>query len=97
MNRKALCLFVAAALALSGCKADHPATSVDTGGSKKGDFGPPQGAPVKAVLTSPPLVPPATGRTAPAKVIVELDVIEKEMEISEAMRYARCVMKQILL
>jgi len=58
-----------------------------TGGSKQGDFGPPQGEPVKAVLTSPPLVPPATGRTTPAKVIVELAVIEKEMAISEGVRY----------
>ena len=39
------------------------------------------------MLTSPPLVPPATGRTAPAKVIVELEVIEKEMAISEGVRY----------
>ncbi|MBS0225670.1 MAG: nitrite reductase, copper-containing [Proteobacteria bacterium] len=52
-----------------------------------GDFGPPQGAPVKAVLTSPPFVPPATNRKAPAKVIVELDVVEKEMEISEGVTY----------
>ena len=87
MNRKALCLFVAAALALSGCKADHPATSVDTGGSKKGDFGPPVGEPIQAVLTSPPLVPPATGRSQPAKVIVSLDVVEKDMEISEGVTY----------
>ncbi|MEO7319317.1 MAG: copper-containing nitrite reductase [Chthoniobacteraceae bacterium] len=59
----------------------------DTGGSAKGDFGPPQGEPVKALLTLPPLVPPATGRTAPARVIVELDVIEKEMPISEGVTY----------
>ena len=64
-----------------------PATTGTTGGSKSGDFGPPQGAPVKAVLTSPPHVPPATGRTAPAKVIVELEVIEKEMPISEGVTY----------
>ena len=42
---------------------------------------------IKAVLTSPPMVPPATGRTAPAKVIVELDVVEKDMEISEGVTY----------
>ncbi|WP_223877920.1 copper-containing nitrite reductase [Luteimonas sp. MC1825] len=59
----------------------------DTGGSRKGDFGPPQGEPIKAVLTSPPLVPPATGRNHPAKVIVELDVIEKVMPISEGVDY----------
>ena len=63
------------------------AAASDTGGSRKGDFGPPQGEPVKAVLTSPPHVPPATNRSAPAKVIVELEVIEKEMPISEGVSY----------
>ena len=85
----------AMALLLSACNADKtPATTetttaspTDTGGSAKGDFGPPQGEPVKAVLTSPPLVPPATGRDHPAKVIVELDVIEKELPISEGVTY----------
>ena len=38
-----------------------------------GDFGPPQGAPIKAVLTSPPNVPPPITRKYPAKVIVEED------------------------
>jgi nitrite reductase (NO-forming) len=61
--------------------------SSDTGGSASGDFGPPQGEPVKATLTAPPMVPPATGRTAPAKVIVELEVVEKEMPISEGVTY----------
>lgn len=59
----------------------------DTGGSRKGDFGPPQGEPVHAILTSPPNVPPATGRKAPAKVIVELEVIEKELPIAEGTTY----------
>ena len=58
-----------------------------TGGSKGGDLGPPQGEPIKAVLTSPPMVPPPTGRKAPARVVVELEVIEKEMQISEGVRY----------
>ena len=71
----------------SGVIAGQPATPADTGGSLKGDFGPPQGPEIKAVLTSPPLVPPATGRHAPAKVIVELTVMEKEMEISEGVTY----------
>ena len=55
--------------------------------SKGGDFGPPQGAPIKAVLTSPPYVPPALNRNHPAKVIVELEVVEKEMPISEGVNY----------
>jgi nitrite reductase (NO-forming) len=52
-----------------------------------GDFGPPQGAPIQAVLTSPPKVPPPTGRRAPAKVIVSLEVVEQEMAISEGVSY----------
>lgn len=97
MKRMHLCWAIAAAtgLLLSACSADKPpattetttASATDTGGSAKGDFGPPQGEPVKAVLTSPPLVPPATGRNHPAKVIVELDVIEKELPISEGVTY----------
>ncbi|MEO8103844.1 MAG: copper-containing nitrite reductase [Betaproteobacteria bacterium] len=52
-----------------------------------GDLGPPRGKPIKAVLTSPPHVPPATGRNYPAKVIVELEVVEKDMAISEGVSY----------
>jgi nitrite reductase (NO-forming) len=59
----------------------------DTGGSAAGDLGPPQGEPIKAILTSPPNVPPPTHRTAPAKVIVELEVREIEKEISEGVKY----------
>ncbi|HSR64601.1 MAG TPA: copper-containing nitrite reductase [Xanthomonadaceae bacterium] len=59
----------------------------DTGGSLKGDFGPPQGQPIEAVLTDPPFVPPPVNRDYPAKVNVELDVVEKEMPISEGVTY----------
>jgi len=52
-----------------------------------GDFGPPRGKPIQAILTSPPNVPPPTNRNYPAKVIVELEVIEKEMPISEGVSY----------
>ena len=52
-----------------------------------GDFGPPRGAPIKAVLTSPPHVPPPTNRNYPAKVIVDLEVVEKTMQISEGVNY----------
>ena len=45
------------------------------------------GAPIHAILTSPPNVPPPTHRTRPAKVIVELEVREIEKEISEGVRY----------
>ncbi|MDR2012254.1 MAG: copper-containing nitrite reductase [Rhodanobacter sp.] len=56
-------------------------------GSQYGDFGPPQGDPIHAVLTSPPQVPPPIHRDKPAKVIVELEVIEKDMPISEGVSY----------
>jgi len=72
--------------------ASGPSTAADlvaaeTGGSAKGDFGPPQGEPVRAVLTSPPQVPPPTGRKYPAKVIVELEVREVEKPIAEGVTY----------
>ena len=80
-----------ALLALAGCRkdADAPAKAqvVETGGSIKGDFGPPQGEPIDAVLTSPPHVPPPVNRDYPAKVVVTLDVVEKEMPISEGVTY----------
>ena len=69
-------------------KADAPiAAPADSGGSAKGDFGPPQGEPIKAELTSPPNVPPPTNRKTPAKVIVDLVVKELEMPISEGVNY----------
>ncbi|MFM9887456.1 MAG: copper-containing nitrite reductase [Burkholderiales bacterium] len=95
MNRLSHYVLVAlAAIALGGCSrsdqtptATLATTTPDTGGSARGDFGPPQGEPIKAVLTSPPEVPPATNRKTPAKVIVELEVRELELEISEGTRY----------
>jgi nitrite reductase (NO-forming) len=63
------------------------AVATDTGGSAKGDFGPAQGAPIKAVLTNPPNVPPPTNRSVPAKVIVDLVVKELQMPISEGVNY----------
>ncbi len=95
MKRLIACIAIATLLAAAGCKkeaassapAAKPAAALDSGGSLKGDFGPPQGKPIDAVLTSPPHVPPPTRRDYPAKVVVELDVIEKEMEISEGVTY----------
>ncbi|WP_243039047.1 copper-containing nitrite reductase [Dyella sedimenti] len=51
------------------------------------DFGPPQGDPIHAVLGVPPNVPPPIHRNYPAKVIVDLEVIEKEMPIAEGVTY----------
>jgi nitrite reductase (NO-forming) len=93
VNRHRLVLLLAsvAALALAGCSRESapkaPAAAADTGGSRQGDFGPPQGEPIHAVLTSPPNVPPPTKRNYPAKVIVELEVKEVDMEIAEGSTY----------
>ena len=67
----------AAALTSSAATAQRPAA----------DRAEPAGAPIHAVLTSPPQVPPPTGRSRPAKVIVELEIREVEKEISEGVRY----------
>jgi nitrite reductase (NO-forming) len=84
-------LACAAALALSGCTREPPTpvpvAAADTGGSRKGDFGPPQGEPIHAVLTSPPHVPPPVKRNYPAKVIIDLEVTEVDMEIAEGVTY----------
>nr|WP_317205240.1 copper-containing nitrite reductase [Janthinobacterium sp.] len=69
-------------LSLSAAAATIPANAKATG-----DFGPPQGMPINAVLTSPPMVPPPVNRKYPAKVIVNLEVQEKEMQISEGVAY----------
>jgi len=90
MMKKTIAILATAVL-LAGCGATDKTppsnAAADTGGSRKGDFGPPQGEPVHAVLTSPPLVPPATNRKAPAKVIVELEVIEVDKQIAEGVTY----------
>jgi len=77
------------AFTLAGCGGGISGAQAMTSaeGSQHGDFGPPQGEPIHAVLTSPPHVPPPTHRKAPAKVIVDLEVIEKEMPISEGVTY----------
>ena len=80
---------VAAVVGLSLLATATPGFAATASAVKKasGDFGPPQGAPIHAVLTSPPNVPPPTNRKYPAKVIVELEVIEKDMPISEGVSY----------
>ena len=96
MSRTPLLVVAAAALlTLAACsgkpqaaaKTDATATGSASAALVRGDFGPPQGEPIHAVLTSPPHVPPPVNRNYPAKVIVELEVIEKEMPISEGVSY----------
>ena len=93
-RRSWLVLATLATLAIGGCSrgertevAEAPAAANDSGGSLKGDFGPPQGKEIEAVLATPPNVPPAVNRDYPAKVVVTLDVVEKEMPISEGVTY----------
>ncbi|HZX26123.1 MAG TPA: copper-containing nitrite reductase [Telluria sp.] len=80
----ALIGLIAASLEAPALAADAPTNPVKR---YPGDFGPPQGMPIKAQLTSPPFVPPPLTRKYPAKVIVELEVVEKEMQISEGVKY----------
>jgi nitrite reductase (NO-forming) len=80
MKRFLLPLSIAALLASGGAWSNQ--ASVGTP-----DLGPPQGPPINAVLTSPPNVPPPTNRHKPAKVIVRLEVIEKEMPIADGTTY----------
>src|SRR5450755_1088843 len=75
------CSLVAAGAAFAAA-ARSPTPAKDAG-----DFGPPQGAPIHAVLTSPPNVPPPTNRKVPAKVIVEVGVVGKDMANSEGVSY----------
>ena len=74
-------LACAAAAAPAALAAGRPA------GATPGDFGPPRGEVIHAILTSPPAVPPPIHRSHPARVIVELEVREVEKEISEGVTY----------
>jgi nitrite reductase (NO-forming) len=92
MARTMVTMLLAVSLLLAACGAPDPpaaasTAAADTGGSRQGDFGPPQGEPIHAVLTSPPQVPPATHRRVPAKVIVELEVVEVDKQIAEGVTY----------
>jgi nitrite reductase (NO-forming) len=52
------------------------------------DLGPPAGPPIEAVLTDAPEVPPPTHRTAPARVVVHLEVKEVVLPIADGSTYA---------
>lgn len=41
----------------------------------------------KAILTEPPNVPPPITRTTPAKVLIELEVVEKVMQLADGVDY----------
>lgn len=42
---------------------------------------------LQAVLTAPPMVPPPITRRTPAKMVVELEMIEKDMQLSDGVTY----------
>jgi len=79
--------FSVAALMVVAAAAGSVAGAAAKPAAYPGDFGPPQGEPIHATLTSPPNVPPPIHRNHPAKVIVELEVREVEKEISEGVTY----------
>jgi nitrite reductase (NO-forming) len=79
-------IYIACALGLLALAACTP-RGQDTGGSLAGDFGPPRGEPIVAELTPPPRVPAPIRRDHPAKVIVNLEVRELEMPISDGVTY----------
>ena len=88
-------LSIAAVTALTACPAPPPAAPAgpivaarlaETGGSAKGDFGAPQLEEV-AVLTPPPSVPPPITRRQPAKVRVDLEVVEVTRPIADGVDY----------
>ncbi len=81
MKHPLLSVAATVAMALGGAFSTTPATGSTAAGQTA------QGEPVHAVLTSPPQVPAPTNRKHPAKVIVELEVVEKEMPISEGVTY----------
>jgi len=77
---------------VTGCsgapgKSEIPAAAADTGGSARGDLGPPQGEPIVHPVVDPPFVPPPTNRTAPAKVVIEIEVREETKEIADGVEY----------
>lgn len=82
-------------LSIAGCNSDGSGASTTQStpeaerpqGSAGGDFGPPQGEPISAITTRPPQVPPPVDRDYPAKVVVDMEVRELEMEISEGVSY----------
>jgi nitrite reductase (NO-forming) len=95
---RSLCLLAlssASHLLLAACDSDGSAGQTPSAsaqheraqGSAGGDFGPAQGEPIAAITTSPPQVPPPIARDYPARIVVDMEVRELEMEISEGVTY----------
>lgn len=89
MSRSALGgLLIALALSCSqqGSPTGAGPTAKPDGSTKEPET--PQGEAIKAELSHAPNVPKATGRTAPAKVVVELEVREVTLPIADGVQYA---------
>ncbi|PIR23131.1 MAG: nitrite reductase, copper-containing [Deltaproteobacteria bacterium CG11_big_fil_rev_8_21_14_0_20_45_16] len=85
INRYSVSMALCASLV--GCNS-HPNELRSTGGSELGaKMAAPVGEPIQAVLTQAPDVPPAITRKSPAKVVVEIEVKEVTMPISEGVNY----------
>ena len=87
-----LLLFLTVAACVTGTMGPVPSTSQAK--SEKGKSSSPQkrssgqsGAPINAILTNAPMVPPRITRSQPSRVIVELEVSEVNLPISEGVEY----------
>lgn len=102
MNHKRAIALTTAAFALlasTGCEkkdapvADRtaavtvPAPAADGPRHPPRDFGPPQGEPIQHPMLAPPQVPPPIKRDHPAKVVIEMEVRELTMPISDGVDY----------
>jgi nitrite reductase (NO-forming) len=83
----AVLALVSAVCISCNCPTPKATGAQDTGGSAKGDFGPPKGSPITAELTHAPFVPKPIKRDYPAKVVVHLEVQEVTMPISDGVDY----------
>lgn len=73
-------------IGLSSCRQDGDHDKSDQAIGRDYNVGEIRGE-EKAVLTSPPQVPPQISRDYATKVIVDLEVIEQEMEIADGVNY----------
>ena len=83
-------LLLALAMSLTTVATTHAAQAnspKSKSSSSQGKPTVPVGAPIPAVLTDAPLVPPPITRPSPAKVVVELEVSEVNLPIADGVEY----------
>lgn len=78
-------IFMVVSTAGVACSAQQPEGAA--AGSRPAVARPPEGAPIQAELTQAPLVPAPITRRAPAKLVVELEVKEVTLPISDGVDY----------